>query len=322
MLRQNGDVLRAVSERRDQNLEYLQAKEQVIPETPLADGLLEVAVRGGHEAYIGLDVSATADAPEGASVEDTEELGLERHGQIADLVEKEDSSIGQLEEPLLSCLGTRVGPFLVAEQLGLHQLGRHSAAIQLDEGPFPLRRVPVQELRHQLLPAPGLSPHQDVRRRRSRHPVDELQELTRATPLPDEPRGRATVVPQMAHLRAEADIFGCLGDELADVGELEGLHHVVVGTLLHGLDSLCCSRVSSHEDAWSPGILVMDLAEELEPGDVGKPNIEQGHMDGLAPEDSARLISGGAAEDSVLLLLEYLLQCLPQRLLIFDQEKS
>jgi hypothetical protein len=71
---------------------------EILPETPLSSGLLEVRTRGGDDPAVrrlGPDAAEAADHP---LVERGEELGLRAFRQEPDLVEKEGAAMGLLKQ--------------------------------------------------------------------------------------------------------------------------------------------------------------------------------------------------------------------------------
>ena len=94
---QQRDVIRALAERRHENLDDVQTVKQILAEGAGRDALFEVAIAGGHHADIHGDGFFAADPLEGAGFEDAEELGLDGQVDIRDLVEKEGPAVGAFE---------------------------------------------------------------------------------------------------------------------------------------------------------------------------------------------------------------------------------
>ena len=124
VLGEDGDLLGAVAERGDEDVDDVEAVVQVLAEAPLGDGPLEVLVGGGDDADVDLDVAAGAEAGELAVLQDVQELGLQRQGHLADLVEEDGAAVGELELAGLALVGAGEGAALVAEELGLEELQR------------------------------------------------------------------------------------------------------------------------------------------------------------------------------------------------------
>ena len=96
-LRQKRHVVGAVPQRRQAQLEHLQAIVQILPQLALLDGLLNVAIRGGDDADIYRERLFSAQAHEGTRLENSQQLGLEFQGDLPDLIQKERALVRQLE---------------------------------------------------------------------------------------------------------------------------------------------------------------------------------------------------------------------------------
>ena len=135
------------------------------------DPVVEVVAEGAFRLLVGKVAIGGADEPEGALaprvapdpleralLDDPQQLGLEGHRELADLVEEERAAVRQLERALAG--GGRAGerPLLMAEELAPGQGCDHGAAVQ-DHQPLLARpRVElVDELGDRSFPVP-LSP--------------------------------------------------------------------------------------------------------------------------------------------------------------------
>ena len=78
------------------------------------------------DAHVDRDLLAAADALDHALLQEAQQLGLQRHRQVADLVEEERAAVGRLDlaQGLLGRAGERA--LLVAEQFALEQVLRES----------------------------------------------------------------------------------------------------------------------------------------------------------------------------------------------------
>src|SRR5690606_28619499 len=88
----------ALAQRRQAEREDGETIVEVLAEGAGADGGVEVAVGGGDQADVDLDLASAAEAAEAAALEGLEQLGLERGGEVADLVEQQGACVGDLEE--------------------------------------------------------------------------------------------------------------------------------------------------------------------------------------------------------------------------------
>ena len=70
---------------------------QVLAELPLVDASCQVAVGGGDDAHVDLDVSLPPTRSNSPLLQHAQQLRLHRRRHVADLVEEERAAVGQLE---------------------------------------------------------------------------------------------------------------------------------------------------------------------------------------------------------------------------------
>jgi hypothetical protein len=97
VVRDDGDVVGPVPQRRQRDGDDVQTIEQVLAEAARPDGSLEVAVRGGDDPHIDADVLHAPDPLELVLLQHAQELCRETRRQLADLVEEESAAVGELE---------------------------------------------------------------------------------------------------------------------------------------------------------------------------------------------------------------------------------
>ena len=118
-------------------------------------------MRGRDEPHIGETVLDIAEAAEAFVLENFEEFRLDLQIDVADLVEKQRSSVREIEEPLLRRDRAGERAALVAEQLRLQKILRQPRAIQIDERLLPPPAVAVQPVRENPFARSGLALDQD-----------------------------------------------------------------------------------------------------------------------------------------------------------------
>ncbi len=128
------DIFLALAERGKEDGDDGEAVKEVLAELRRADGAFEVAIGSGDDADIGLDIANTAEAPDDLVIEDAEELGLEKRGQLANFIEEEGAAVGDFKETAFEAAGIGEGAFFVAEEFGLHEGFRDGGPIDGDEG--------------------------------------------------------------------------------------------------------------------------------------------------------------------------------------------
>ncbi len=158
---QQPGVALALAQRGDLDDGNGEAVEQVLPEASRGDLGGEVAVGGGEDADIDLDRGGGADPGDLALLEAAQELDLGGPGQLADFVQKERAGVGGLEVAPALGVGAGEGAFLVAEQLGLHQVRGYGAAVGGDEGALAAGAGLVEGAGQEFLAGAGFALDQD-----------------------------------------------------------------------------------------------------------------------------------------------------------------
>ena len=97
VLRQRGNVLDPLAQRRDRDRKDVEAIVQIAPERSVLDHVLEIAVRGGHDPHVDALGPRAAEAFELALLQHAQQLGLHFHRDVADLVEEQRAAVRQLE---------------------------------------------------------------------------------------------------------------------------------------------------------------------------------------------------------------------------------
>jgi hypothetical protein len=100
VLRERGDVLAALAQRRQHEARHVQAVVEVLAERLVLDHLLELAVGGRDDAHVHLHRVVVAQAADLALLDGAQQLGLERRRGLGDLVEEERAAVGLLEQAL------------------------------------------------------------------------------------------------------------------------------------------------------------------------------------------------------------------------------
>src|SRR5262249_46402717 len=151
------------------------------------DGGFEVAVRRGDDADVDGDGLGASDSLERALLEDAQQLDLDVHGQVPDLVEEQGAGVGELEAPEPAPLGPRESALLAAEGLALQDPLRERAAVERHERPLGAGAARVDGPGHQLLARARLAPDQHAGFGMG-HPLDEIAYALHPGRAPDETR--------------------------------------------------------------------------------------------------------------------------------------
>lgn len=131
---EQGDVFGALAERRDGQMNDVQALIEI--ETELAHGnfFLQRDVGGGDDADVDGLFTVGADGEDAFFLDDAEELGLEVQGQFGDLVEEDGALVGAAEVAGAAFGGAGEGPADVAEKFGFSERAGDGGTVDRDEG--------------------------------------------------------------------------------------------------------------------------------------------------------------------------------------------
>ena len=154
---QRHDVGLTLAQRREGNPNRAQSIEEVLPEFPLGNQLLEVPVARRHHPHIDLDVVHSPDSTELPLLKEAKELGLKTDRHLANLVQKQCPLVGQFAESPLGALCVSKGATFVPEKLALEQSLVDGGAVEINKWMRAARGLIVEGLRHQLLPGPRLA---------------------------------------------------------------------------------------------------------------------------------------------------------------------
>ena len=121
VLGQERDVVAALAQRRQPDRDDVDAVEQVLAERALGHHLRQVAIGGGDDADVGLDLLGPAEPAEAALLQDAQQLDLHERRHLADLVEEDRALLGDFDQPLLVRVGAGERALHVAEELGVEQ---------------------------------------------------------------------------------------------------------------------------------------------------------------------------------------------------------
>ena len=123
------NVLPAFAQRRQANLERVDAEVQVFAEFVVLDHLAQVAIGRADHAHIDAERLRVADAADFARFQEAQQLHLDVLVQLADFIEEQRAAVGDFEEALVIAVGPGERALAMAEQLAFDQVlatGRRS----------------------------------------------------------------------------------------------------------------------------------------------------------------------------------------------------
>src|SRR6266436_2042923 len=183
---QHEDIVRPLPQGWEMDAEDGEPVVEIIAETAIHDGLLQIVVGRCDETDVGAERRRATDTFVLALLDDAQELGLDRGRQLADLVEEQRAARGQLEAAALELVGSGEGATLVPEELRLDERLGQRRAVDGDEGPLGTPARIVDGASDQFLSRAALSGEQHRRLCRSdaRRLIERLPEGRR---LADDP---------------------------------------------------------------------------------------------------------------------------------------
>ena len=140
--------------------EDIQAIEEVFPESPSANPLLEIFATDGDETQIDgpLPASERGKATLG---QEAQELGLGRDRHLLDVIEQQGAPFGPGHTALFPGLGAGEGTSLVPEEFTLQEGRGQTSRVDLDQRPLDLGTTLMQSPGKGSPPCAGLAQDQD-----------------------------------------------------------------------------------------------------------------------------------------------------------------
>ena len=265
-LNEQRQVVLALTQRRQRDLEDVEPVVEVFPQLAVLDGHRRVLVRRGDDADVHRLFVFAADAPERALLQDPQQLHLRGRRHLGDLVEEQRAVVGELETALAAFDGAGERAFLVTEQFALEQGVGNGGAVDRDVRRVGARAQLVERLGDELLAGAGLAADQH-RRVGRRGVLDHLIDLAHLGALADHRAERAVfaeLAPQHAHLAQRRVALDDLAQQDPEPLQIDRLGEVVVRALLDGFDRRF-DRALRRQDHGRDGIAaVVDPAEQIE----------------------------------------------------------
>ena len=262
MLRQYRNVVLTVPQRGQGDQEQVQPVEQVFAELAVPDTLRQVLVRSADDADVGLLVFRRADGQDLLVLDRPQQLGLQLHGHVADLVEEKRPAVCRPEQPPLVAVGARERSFLVPEQDALEQACADGRTVERLERTLDPAAPAMDLVRDQLLARARLAHHEDIAiglRRTLDQAVHVLHRLAGADERAEALSGRRRFGGSAWRLS------GRLLDHLAQLVRVGWLGQVVLRPRPHRLDHhVNVAQRREHNDR-QRGPELLELAEDGQP---------------------------------------------------------
>src|SRR5208337_801948 len=280
----DGNVGAPLAQRRERNGDDVEAEIEILAEGSFFVFGFEVAVGGGHDADVHSNLLIAAHGADFFLLEKAQELGLHFERKFADLVEKNGSGIGRLQQARLGTKSAGESTFFVAEQFAFDEGGDERSAIDGNKGEVGHASVKVKGASHQFFAGSALAGNQDWGAGVF-EAGDEAQDVLNAGGIADDAVDGGLGFGAFAEIKIlfhEADFVGHAAQEKAQfIERSKGLGNVIVGAELHGLDGGFDGAVAGHDGDLDAGVGALDLLEEFETGHARHDHIGEHHVHGL-----------------------------------------
>src|SRR5437660_8474016 len=122
MRQQKGHVFPAIAQRRNLEVDYVQAVIKIFAEAALSHQRKELYVGSGYNAHVDSELLGAAEAHEFALLNHAQKLGLRFRANGGDFIKENGALIGDFEEALFGSNGAGEGALHMAEKLGLQEV--------------------------------------------------------------------------------------------------------------------------------------------------------------------------------------------------------
>jgi hypothetical protein len=266
-------------------------------------------------------IRTSAHAVERPLLQHPQQLALCGRRQLADLVQEHGPAFGELELAQAPPRRAREGPTLVAEKLALEQGVRDRGAVDRDEWPLPPRGEHVDGAGEELLARSALSLEKNRRVGRGhalRLGANGLERGRLADDRRHLPGLRLGKQQRLALTGAPLD--GAL-DHQAQQVRVHGLGDEILGSAFHRVHGRFDRAEGRHHENGQRRVDRPSRVENRQPVGAGQAPVGQDDIHG--PSRAQALDRGraaGDAFDAVPFGSQHLLEHLPQRCLVFDDE--
>src|SRR4029077_12509148 len=134
MREERGNIFAAVAQRRQEQVNDIQAMVKIFAEAAFTNEGEEFHVGSGDDADIDFNLLGAAETHEFALLNYAEELGLSLRANGGDFVEKYGALIGDFEESFFGGHGAGESTLHVTEQLRLEEIDRNGTSVDGHEG--------------------------------------------------------------------------------------------------------------------------------------------------------------------------------------------
>src|SRR5215831_4814239 len=166
MRKQERNVFAAFAERGQAQVNDVQAVKEVLAEATFLNQGQEIDVRGGHNAYVHLNLLGAAKTHEFALLDDAKELCLRLRADCGDLVEEDGALIRDFEQSFFRGHGACERALDMTKELRFKQIDRNRSRVDGYEGLVRARRGRMNGLGDEFLAGAAFPADQHGRARR------------------------------------------------------------------------------------------------------------------------------------------------------------
>jgi hypothetical protein len=270
---QFGNVLPALTQRRNLDADDVQTVQQILAEMTRLHAAFQVLMGGRNDPYIHLHRCLAAHPVELALGEHAQQPRLQRRGHVADFIEEQRAAVRLFEAAAPQRIGAGECAFFVAEQLGLQEVGGERRRVERDECLAGARAVSMQRVRHQFLSRAGFTGDEHGHAR-ARQPADGAKHLLHGCRLAQQFRDAA---PCGVDVGGHRRLLRRAPHQIDRFVDVKGFRQILERTSLVGRDGGIQIRVGGHHDhrQTRPGHL--DLLEQVQTTAPGHADV--GHQD-------------------------------------------
>ena len=305
------------------NAHDVEPVKQILAELPRRHGGFERLVCGGDDAHVHLNRLVAADALERAALQYAQDFRLRRGRHVADFIEENRALVALLEfaDALHGGAGERAA--FMAEEFALEQLFGNRGAIDRQKRLRAAVAVMINRAGDKFLAGAALTGDERGGIRR-RHLADELEDLLHRLAAADDAE---FVVLGFEQRLIRHDLlhvvrgFERVGDDFLELGRVERLEQIIVGTELHRLDGRLCRAVGGHQNDEEPGVGGADAAECFEPVHAAHAHVHE-HEVGLEfGDDLQPFLAGRCRGQFDFRRIKNPLERIPHVLFVINQQE-
>ena len=321
------DILPAIPQRRDDEAEQAQPVMQVVSELAVGHRLAKVAVAGGDDPNVDVDLPVAAESPDAFFLDRLEHLGLQAEREAGQFIKKKSAALGRLEQAHASRLGVGERAALVAEQFRLGETLRQRGAVNLDERPGGERPVVVQPAGDAGFAGAGFALEQHRRQVAAKPLVcgDDLVELTaeRAKRVAEKKplAGGVGIVPVVLGQPGGLSAGPGAVQHERQHGGIDRLEEIVLRAVLDRLDRALHAALGGADDDGGTGGKDA-LGKQVGAEAVRQVDVEQRKVERQRLDHAARLVERADGGHVGVVLLERGGHLFAQEQLVLDQQHA